>query len=264
MNGLDAIILGAVQGFTEFIPVSSSGHLILAEKFLGLNGNFTFDVLLNFGTLLALFIFFRGRIFNILHQIFVERNLHYLFVLVVGVLPVAVIGLLFNDQLKSLDRYTWLVTLMLFVVGLPMILIGREDRKPRVRVDSDATYKDALVIGGIQLFALIPGVSRSGSTILAGLRRGFSAQAAADFSFLMAVPTILGASLHTLISHDGQSFISNHLGLFLLGNFVSFICGALAIETLLRFLRKHGLRVFGYYRVGLAVILTLLMIFKKI
>lgn len=264
MTPLDAVILGAVQGFTEFIPVSSSGHLILAQRFLDLQGNFTFDVLLNFGTLLALFIFFRSRIANIFREVFVEKDWRYILVLIVGVLPVVVVGLIFSDWFSTLDKHPWLVALMLFLFGLPMIFIGKEDRKPRVREDSQASLKDALVIGSVQVLALFPGVSRSGSTIMAGMRRGFSAQAAADFSFLMAIPTILGASLKTLVSSEGRDFMSNHLSLFILGNFVSFVCGALAIETLLRFLRRRGLGVFGYYRVGLAVVLAALMIFKVI
>lgn len=264
MSLFEAIILGAVQGFTEFLPISSTGHLVLAERFLGLSGNFTFDVLLNFGTLLALVIFFRKRIGKVLKQILINRDYKYLGLLLIAVLPTALVGFLLSDIIDDLGKHIYIVVLALAIVGALMIYFGQQREKVRIEDDKYASFTDAIFIGIAQVVALIPGVSRSGSTILMALNRGFSVQAAADFSFMMAIPTILGASFHQLLSSEGRQFISNHFGMFLAGNVTSFVCGAVAIKILLDLLHKRGLRPFGWYRIGLAAVLTVLLVARII
>lgn len=259
MTIFDAIILGAVQGITEFLPISSTGHLVLAQRFLGLSGNFTFDVLLNFGTLAALFIFFRKRIAQIIREVVVRRDARYIGLLLLAVIPTAVVGFLLSDAIDGLGESIWIVVVMLALLGALMVAYGAEQKIIRVQTDKESGWKDAGLIGLAQVLALVPGVSRSGSTILAALNRGYSSKAAADFSFMMAIPTILGASFHVLLSSEGRAFVSEHTDLFIIGNIVSFVFGALAVKLLMRLLHKYGLRPFGWYRLGLAVVLAVLL-----
>lgn len=262
MNMWQVMVLGAVQGLTEFLPISSSGHLILAERFLGLPGNFTFDVLLNFGTLVALMWFFRAKIMAIIKQIFIERDLRLALMIVAATIPTGLVGVLLSDQIKSLDSHLWLVVAMLALVGSLMLAAGKT-RRMDAHPDK-VTWPRALTMGVAQIFALIPGTSRSGSTILAGLNTGLSAKAAAEFSFMMAIPIILAASGKTLLSHEGRAYVSGHLPMVLVGNMVSFICGVLAVKLFINLLGRSGLKGFGYYRLALAGLLAVLIVTQVI
>lgn len=260
MTILQAIILGAIQGITEFIPVSSSGHLVLGQQFLGLPHNFTFDVLLNFGTLLALVIFFRKKLYALVHDALTKKRFGYIAMLALATIPAVVIGYTFGDIIDGFGESTWIVVAALLIVGILMIVVGKEKAHVRVEKDKQVTGKDALFVGAAQAIALIPGTSRSGITILAGLSRGFSSHMATDFSFLLALPVIFGASMKVLLSSEGREFISQNLSLFIAGNLASFIFGALAIATLVAFLRHHSLAIFGWYRIALAGILIVLLL----
>lgn len=259
MTILDSIVLGGVQGITEFIPVSSSGHLILAEKFLGLNSSFTFGVLLNIGTLLALIFFFRKRIAIALGAVFIDKNYKFGLTLVISVLPTAITGFLFSSFFDDISSRLWLIVSTLFVVGVLMVMFGRSSNTT-IKKESEVGIKNGLIIGFAQVLALIPGVSRSGITMLGGVNRGFSVETAANFSFLMAAPTILGAILHTLLFKDGLAFIGDNGAVFLYGNMASLIFGLLAVGTMLELLRKYGLAVFGWYRIVLAALIGLLLL----
>lgn len=259
MTILDSIVLGGVQGITEFIPVSSSGHLILAEKFLGLDSNFTFGVLLNIGTFVALLFFFRKRISSALKAIFIDKNYRFGLALTVSVVPTVVAGYLFSSFFDDLSTNLWLIVVTLAVVGTLMIVFGRTN-VITIKDESQVGVKNGLYIGIAQVIALIPGVSRSGITMLGGINRGFSVETAANFSFLMAAPTILGAIVHTLLFEDGLAFIGDHSSIFLYGNLASLILGLLAVGTMLKLLKKHGLAVFGWYRLGLAALIGSLLL----
>lgn len=259
MTILDSIVLGGVQGITEFIPVSSSGHLILAERFLGLDNNFTFGVLLNVGTLFALLYFFRKRIFKALRTIFIDRDYRFGLVLALSVAPTIAAGYLFSSFFDDLSTNLWLIVVTLGVVGMLMIAFGKVGRIA-VKQESDVDIKNGLLIGFAQVLALFPGVSRSGITMLAGTSRGFSVEAAANFSFLMAAPTILGAIVHTLLFKGGLAFIGDHSTVFLYGNLASLVFGLLAVGTMLRLLKRYGLAVFGWYRLGLAALIGVLLL----
>lgn len=262
MSIIEAIILGATQGITEFVPVSSTGHVILAEKFLGLSTNFTFGILLNIGTLLALLVFFRKMLLEVAGRIVRKRDLKLAAKIVLAITPTFIIGFLLSDFFDSLGTHTWVVVAALLIFGLLMIRVGGEEDEIRVRDETKATTKDVFWIGMSQVLALVPGVSRSGSTILAGLNRGFSSSAAANFSFLMAFPTILGAVVHTLIFRDGIQFISDNTAVFVVGNIASFLTGAVGVKLLLGLMKKHGLRPFGWYRIGLGGLLAVLLVTK--
>jgi undecaprenyl-diphosphatase len=259
MTIIDSIVLGAVQGITEFIPVSSSGHLVLAERFLGLDSNFTFGVLLNVGTLLALLYFFKKRIIKALRTIFIDKNYKFGLTLAIGVMPTIAVGYLFSNYFDGLSTNLWLIVATLGVVGMLMVVFGKAG-SIAIKEESEVDIKNGLLIGVAQVLALFPGVSRSGITMLAGTNRGFSVEAAANFSFLLAAPTILGAIVHTLLFKDGLEFIGDHNSVFLYGNLASLAFGLLAVGTMLRLLKRYGLVVFGWYRLGLAALIGVLLL----
>ncbi len=263
MSILNAIILGLVQGLTEFIPVSSSGHLVLAQEFLGVD-NFTFSVLLNFGTLLALVVFYRQKIIDILRDIFVKRNTKLAVKLIAATVPAAIFGVVLGGWIESLNDNVPLVIIMLAVVGVAMVLFGAERKGKLLHEVENITWRQAVTVGFAQVAALVPGTSRSGITILAGLQQRLSAKAAAEYSFLLAIPIITGASLKILFSNEGTDFITGNFPAFLAGNLASFVSGYLAVSFLIGLLGRQGLKAFGWYRLALALVLSVLLFAKII
>lgn len=258
---LDAIILGLVQGLTEFIPVSSSGHLVIFNHILGTPEAFAFDVLLNIGTLSALLLFYRKRIASIAVRTFAGREWSLLAKLVVATIPAFAFGLAFGDGIKILNEKIWVVVFMLVVVGILMIRYGKPGNDADDRpLEEAVTWPIALRVGIAQAIALIPGTSRSGITILTGILSKLSAARAAEFSFMLAIPTIAGATMKVLILDGGLKYAAGNIGVVVVGNVVSFASGLFAIGFLLRLLSTHGLRDFGWYRLALAGFLTLLLI----
>lgn len=265
MHWLTVIVLGLVQGVTEFIPVSSSGHLLIAQHLLGNSSSFELDVLLNFGTLIALIIYFRKRIWVIITDVFARRDLGLVFKLIIATLPAVVVGFLFQSFIESQLQGPWVVTAMLIIVGILMIFSRNWPASKDLKVNKDlhrATYKNSLLIGIAQCFSLISGSSRSGTTILAALRLGYSKEKAAEWSFLMGIPIILGASLKILMSSKGIIYVQTYPLEFLVANFVSFASGMAAIHYLMRLLQQKGLYWFGWYRLVLSVVLIVLISVK--
>ena len=261
MTYLDAIILGLVQGLTEFIPVSSSGHLVIFNYLLGTEGSFAFDVLLNVGTLLALVVFYRHRLWELMRNSILGKEWSLLAKLVIATIPAFAIGLLFGNQIVLLNDMVWVVVFMLIIVGILFIIYGSanesaDDRPLEKSVNWPITWR----VGLAQAIALIPGTSRSGITILAGLRSNLSAKRAAEFSFMLAIPTIAGATTKVLLLDGGWNYILNNPGVVFVGNIVSFLAGIFAISFLLKLLSSRGLKDFGWYRIGLATILSILLL----
>ncbi|MCG2709638.1 MAG: undecaprenyl-diphosphatase UppP [Thermodesulfovibrionales bacterium] len=246
---VEAIILGIVQGLTEFLPVSSTAHLILLPWFFGWKGDLdslTFDVALHAGTLLSLIICFWKDWVEIL-----LNNRKLLALLVVATLPAGIAGILFNDAVETTLRSPLIIVFTLVLFGIVMLI---SERWKRGREIKDMTFSDAIIIGTAQAIALIPGVSRSGITISAGLFRGLGREASARFSFILSTPVIFGATLlegRKLISKVG----SYDLNLFMAGVVTSAVTGYIAIKFLLYFLKKHPLNIFVYYRFVLALII---------
>lgn len=261
MSYLEAIILGLVQGFTEFIPISSSGHLVISNRLLGTSGNFAFDVLLNIGTLTALIVFYRTRIWSLITKSIQGREWRLIGLLLLATLPAFAAGLAYGEFIKQLNDLVWVVVVMLLVVGVIMIRYGaaREDADDRP-LEKSLNTRTAVKIGFAQALALIPGTSRSGITILVGLQSKLSATRAAEFSFLLAIPTILGATLKVTVFDGGLTFMRENIGIVLVGNIASFTAGILAVSFLIKLLSTRGLKDFGWYRVGLATVLTILLI----
>jgi undecaprenyl-diphosphatase len=259
MTFIDAIVLGLVQGITEFIPISSTGHLVITSHLLGVGNVFTFDVLLNFGTLLALIIFYKNRIWSIIIRTFKGKEWLLLAKIIIATIPAVAAGILLKDQIEKMNEMVWVVIAMLLVIGIPMILVGKPNKNADNReIEESVGWKSTIKIGVAQAIALIPGVSRSGITILTGLMSNLSASKAAEFSFLLAIPVIAGASFKTLLMDGGIAFVRDNFTAVAVGNITSFIAGILAISFLIKFISKRGLKDFGWYRIGLALILIIL------
>jgi len=261
MTYFDAIILGLVQGLTEFIPVSSSGHLVIASQLLHVQNAFTFDTLLNFGTLLALIIYYRKRIWSLIVRVLKGKDLRLAAQIITATIPAVLVGFVLSSQIEKLNNLIWVVIFMLVTVGIVMVVVGKA--KPDANdneIESSVSWPIALKIGAIQTLALIPGTSRSGVTILMGLRSGLSAARAAEFSFLLAIPVLAGGSLKTLASDSGRQLIQHNIGQFIVGNTVAFISGVLAISFLLKLLSSRGLKDFGWYRIISGIVLAILLV----
>jgi undecaprenyl-diphosphatase len=266
MNLFNAIFLGLLQGATEFLPISSSGHLALAEYFLGIQeAGLSFDVALHLGTLLGVMIYFR-RDFILMFQAFVrphsgreEDNQHHrhLFLCIcVGTIPAVVAGFLLKDAAETVFRTPVLIASTLAGAGLLLLLadtLGRLQRSIKT-----VGLADAVVIGLFQALALMPGVSRSGITMTAGLMRGMNRMAAARFSFLLSAPIILGAGIYNLPGIIRQGSEPGQLVFYLAGFAAAAVSGYLVIAFLLRFVQSHSFAVFAYYRFVLAGLVLLI------
>ena len=262
MTIIDAIILGIVQGLTEFIPVSSSGHLVLLDRFTSVESNFEFDVLINIGTLTALMIYFRERLKEIAKRILNGGDQRLARNIVISTVPAVVVGGLFSDLFSGKDtRSEYVVISMLFIVGLLMVIPWKIETTPD---KPESLYRvpkpEALYIGLAQVLALIPGTSRSGITILAGRLNKLTYNRAAEYSFLLAIPVMFGAIVKVLLGSEGRDFVSHNLEAMLIGNVVAFVCGMFAISLVMKFLSTSGLWVFGYYRIALAVLLLIIVL----
>ncbi len=245
---LEAIVLGIVQGFTEFLPVSSTAHLILFPWFFNWSGEvntLTFDIALHAGTLLALLLcFWKDWIDLIL------RKQRIFLLIVVASIPAGIAGFFLNDLAEHTLRSPLLISLMLIVVGVVMLIAEKAYKYKNVE---NTGLVDAVIIGIAQAIAIIPGVSRSGITISAALFSGFEREAAARFSFLLSTPIIAGAAVLHFRKAIAQG--SHDLQLFAVGLITSFVTGFIAIKFLLHFLRRHPLNLFAYYRFILAVVI---------
>jgi undecaprenyl-diphosphatase len=246
---LQAIILGIVQGLTEFLPVSSTAHLILFPWFFNWGGEvdtLTFDIALHAGTLLALILCFWKDWLEL-----ISRKHRLLGLIIFASVPAGVAGFLLNDFAEKSLRNPMVISLMLIAVGIIMLI---SEKIYKYKDMEKTSFRDALIIGIAQAVAIIPGVSRSGITISAGLFRGFEREASARFSFLLSTPIIAGATM--LHFKKALTDHSNHnLQLFTAGLIASFITGSIAIKFLLRFLRKYPLNLFVYYRFMLSAVI---------
>lgn len=263
MNILHAIILGLIQGLTEFIPVSSSGHLLLYEKIfhLPIANDKAFDVILHAGTLLALLIYFWEDWLKILKTLGCWLTLgqtckvddDYLFPkLIIAMIPAIVIGLSFGDYIDQFFREEFFVGIFMFIIGIIFILVERLNQ-----LQQKVNMKNAFLIGLFQSIALLPGVSRSGITISAGMFQGIKRDVAARFSFLLAFPAILGATILVGKEILNGKYSLPSIDIVLAGFLVSTITSYFCIKYLLQFLKRHSLRVFAYYLLALGLIVTI-------
>jgi len=259
MSIVDAIILGLVQGLTEFIPVSSSGHLILIDELTGVDSSFAFDILLNIGTLAALIVYFWPKLIGLFKDLAGGRG-HLTRSLFYSTLPVVVIGGLFIGWFESdALRSGWVVAIMLITVGLAMIGLDKL-KLSRPQVLDELPISSALSIGLGQVLALIPGTSRSGTTIITGRLTGLSYRDAAEYSFILAIPVIAGAIIRSLFEPEAAQLWHAHAGSVLAGILVAYFSGIMAIRFMLGWLSRRGLKQFGYYRIGLGLLVILTVV----
>ena len=263
MTIIDAIILGIVQGLTEFIPVSSSGHLVITQTLLLGKADHLFIQALDFGTLFALLIYFSPKIIDLLKNVFIKKDYRLARNIVITCIPAGLLGLVLADliQKSSVLLNPLTVSIMLALVGVLMVVVDRLPKKSARETGTDLSPRRALIIGLAQAFALIPGVSRSGSTIIASRIMGLNPKAAAEYSFMVSIPIMVGLIGKLLLKSSDRAYMLEHLGFVLVANVAAFVAAILAIHFLLKYLSKHGLSLFGWYRIGLAaVVVTVLLI----
>lgn len=263
MTIIQAIFLGLVQGFTEFIPVSSSGHLILARHFMHLSETgLTFDVALNIGTLLALVIYFHKDIWLLIKAILTkQKETRLAWLLVVATIPAVIAGVLLEKAAESSFRSPRLVAVNLLFVALIMLAAeyyyGKHVKNPTKL--ENVSKKQALGMGVAQATALVPGVSRSGSTISVGLFLGMDRVAAMRFSFLLGIPIMFGGIAKKLLEPGFMSQFHQAEAQYIAGVIAAFLSGMLAIRFLLSYLSKHSLDIFAYYRIALSILVLLVL-----
>lgn len=270
---LKAILFGIVEGITEWLPISSTGHMILLNEFVTLNVSDEFWemflVVIQLGAILAVVLLFWNKIFPFRFQekSVVQKDIFVLwFKILVACVPAAVIGLSFDDVLDALFYNPWCVAIALIVFGIAFILIENRNKKmtPRITELDQITYQTALMIGVFQLLAAVfPGTSRSGATIVGALLIGVSRTVAAEFTFFLAIPVMLGASLLKLLKF-GFSFTGEELMILSVGMIVAFVVSVLVIRFLMGYIKKHDFKAFGWYRIVLGVLVLVYFIGKTL
>lgn len=257
MDIFQAILLGFVQGITEFIPVSSSGHLELVQHIFNFQSEHfhLFLEFINLGTLLALLIYFRKRIIRIIRDVFQNRNYKLAINIVITSIPAGLAGLILSDLIENNDFFSSLFTVAsaMGIVGLIMIIIDKLPHMSTLKNENHLTPIRALFIGLSQVFALIPGTSRSGTTIIAGRIVGLDSESSAEYSFLASIPIMCGVCLKMFLSEESRAYFGANVGMLMLSNAVAFIVGLFALRYVLQYLKKpKTLQTFGYYRVIVA------------
>ena len=262
MTILESIILAIVEGLTEFLPVSSTGHMILTEGILGMESTAylkAFTVMIQFGAILSVVVYYFRRflpfpILGLKPDPTTSLGGWRLYgLMIVGCIPAAILGALFNETIDTLLGSTWVVLGMLFLGGILMIYF---DRIFTNKTERPVQIQNAFIIGLFQCLAMIPGVSRSMATIFGGMQQGLTRRQAAEFSFFLAVPTMFGATLlkgYKLYKELGVEVFQENWQTLLIGNVVAFFVALLAIKFFIEFVTKYGFRVFGYYRILLSV-----------
>ena len=260
MNILESTVLGLVQGITEFIPVSSSGHLEITQRILGAGGraeDFHFFLeLINFGTLFALLFYYRQTIWEILQRVFVKKDYKLALNILITSIPAGIIGLVLSKVIEKMPFFSSLTTIgfAMGFVGLIMIFVNKLPHLSKLKDENELTPGRALAIGLAQTFALIPGVSRSGSTIITGRVMGLDSKSAAKYSFLASLPIMIAVCGKSLLSSSSRAYITSNLGMLLLSNLVAFVSGLIALQIVMKYFKKeNSIPSFGIYRVILSL-----------
>lgn len=252
MDFFSATILGMIEGVTEFLPVSSTAHLLITERLLGISGSFalTFAIFVQGASVLAIIALYFKKVLN---------NLSLMPKIIVGFLPTAIAGALFYDFIKGyLLESMAIIASSLFFGGVLMILIDKKNNPEGIEIEK-ISYKDSFILGLSQIFALIPGMSRSGSTIIGGRLSGLPRKLIIEFSFLLAIPTILGATVFD-ISKNAYTMTQSEVDMLIVGAIVSFTVSLVVAKWLLAYLSKNSFKVFGWYRILLAVFIIIFFV----
>jgi len=271
MSIVDAIILAIVEGLTEFLPISSTGHMIITSYLLGIHKEeFTklYEVSIQFGAILAVVVLYWRKFFEF-------RRWQFYAKLIVGVLPALLLGFLFSDRIDALLESPATVAITMLAGGIILVFIDNLFKVHTIESDDQITFPKAFLVGCWQVLAMVPGVSRSAASIIGGMQQKFTRHLAAEFSFFLAVPTMLAASCYTIFLKDWNNGFINRKGYeiimesnqnftsFIVGNIVAFIVAMLAIRFFINYLKIYGFRAFGYYRI-IAGIILLAIIFSGV
>lgn len=262
MNFIQSIIIAVVEGLTEFLPISSTGHMIIAEKLLGVPGTeFTkmFTIAIQLGAILAVVVLYWRKFFNF-------SNFNFYIKLIIGVVPAIILGLLFNDKIDELLDSTTTVAVALILGGIVLLFIDKVFTQPTKTSEKEVTFLNALAIGFYQCLAMVPGVSRSAASIIGGMQQKLTRSAAAEFSFFLAVPTMLAATGYKLLKYytSQGGFSGEEIKLLAVGNVVAFVTALIAIKGFISFLKLYGFRVWGIYRILIGVALLILIKYNYI
>lgn len=257
MNTIQAIVLAIIEGITEFLPVSSTGHMIIASSFFGIaNEDFTklFTIVIQLGAILSVVILYFKRFF---------QSIEFYFKLLIAFIPAVVLGLLLSDFIDDLLENPVTVAISLLLGGLILLKVDDWFNTTSIENEKEITYKQAFKIGMYQCLAMIPGVSRSGASIVGGMAEKLSRTSAAEFSFFLAVPTMLGATVKKCYDFYKAGYVlsNDQINYLIIGNIVAFIVALLAIKTFIGFLTKNGFKIFGYYRIIAGIILLIIHFF---
>jgi undecaprenyl-diphosphatase len=254
MNYIQAIILAIIEGLTEFLPVSSTGHMIIASSFMGIaQDDFTklFTIAIQLGSILSVVVLYFKRFF---------QTFDFYFKILIAFIPAVILGLILSDFIDELLENPITVAISLVLGGVVLLKVDHWfKKKDEVQTQEKIGYRQAFKIGLFQCLAMIPGVSRSGASIVGGMSQKLSRTTAAEFSFFLAVPTMLGATIKKCYDYYCAGFVLTHeqINLLIIGNVVGFIVAMLAIKSFIGYLTKHGFKMFGYYRIaaGLAILI---------
>ncbi len=257
MSTFESVIIAIVEGLTEFLPISSTGHMIITEKILGLaETGFVkaFTVAIQLGAILAVVVLYWKKFFDFKKWQFYAR-------LAMAVVPALVFGFLFSNKIDALLESALTVAVTMVAGGVILLFADNWFNRSAIESEEKISFPKAVIIGIWQCLAMIPGVSRSAASIIGGMQQGLTRSAAAEFSFFLAVPTMLAATGYKLLKYHSETggFSSEELKLLAVGNVVAFIVAMLAIKFFIGFLQKHGFKVWGYYRIIVGVILLLLI-----
>ncbi|MFD0763598.1 undecaprenyl-diphosphate phosphatase [Mucilaginibacter lutimaris] len=256
MNIIHVIVLAIIEGITEFLPISSTGHMIIASSVMGIQADDfvkLFTVAIQLGAILSVVVLYFKRFF---------QSINFYYKLFVAFLPAAVFGLLFSKKIDALMESALTVGITLFIGGVILLFVDKWFNKPNVEEEKEVSYLTALKIGFFQCLSMIPGTSRSAATIVGGMSQKLSRKAAAEFSFFLAVPTMFAATGKKLYDFykEGHTFTGEEMKLLAIGNVIAFVVALLAIKTFITFLERRGFQLFGWYRIlvgGVIIILYL-------
>ena len=257
MSIVQAILLAIIEGLTEFLPVSSTGHMIIGSTLMGISSNAfvkTFTVAIQLGAIFSVVVLYWKKFW---------QSLSFYFILLTGFLPAALFGFLLSDKIDQWLERVDVVGWMLIAGGMVLLFVDTLFSKTEIEGKTEVSYSQSLKIGFFQCIALVPGISRSAATIIGGLSQGLNKKTAAEFSFFLAVPTMLAATCYKLLKFylEGNTFGKEEISLLVVGNVVAFVVAALAIKSFIGFLTRHGFKLFGYYRITVGLIILLLYYF---
>lgn len=264
MDYIQAILLAVIEGITEFLPVSSTGHMVILSSFMGIEkDDFTklFEIVIQLAAILSVVVIYWRKFFDF-------KRLGFYIKLMIAVIPALVIGAIFKPHIEKMMETPVVIAMMLVIGGVVLIFVDKWFKNPRITDESQIDNKKALAVGFYQTLAIVfPGLSRSAATIIGGMEQKLDRRTAAEFSFFLAVPTMLAAtvkSIYDVYKDSPEVLNTDNLGILAVGNIIAFIVSYASIKFLISYLTKNGFKIFGYYRIALGLILLAIYYFEPV